>query len=101
MIFLRKIIRGGADDSFGIEVAHLAGVPGGIIKRAKKIMAILEGGDAVQTQKYQKAEEPELQTGLFDLGGSEVLDEIRKVDFSTITPIEALNKLYEMQQKLQ
>ena len=101
VIFLRKIIRGGADDSFGIEVAHLAGVPGCIIKRAKKIMAMLEGGDAVQTRKYQKAEEPELQTGLFDLGGSEVLDEIRKVDFSTITPIEALNKLYEMQQKLQ
>ena len=62
---------------------------------------MLAGGDAVQTRKYQKAEEPELQTGLFDLGGSEVLDEIRKVDFSTITPIEALNKLYEMQQKLQ
>lgn len=58
MIFLRKIIRGGADDSFGIEVAHLAGVPGCIIKRAKKIMAMLEGGDAVQTRKYQKAEEP-------------------------------------------
>ncbi len=103
VIFLRKIVKGGADGSFGIEVARLAGVPKTVIGRAREILKELEAGGTVEVkvkgQKTVLSDEP-LQTGLFDSGTNEVLDEIKILDLSTYTPIEALNKLYEIQKKI-
>lgn len=107
IIFLRKIIRGGADDSYGIEVAKLAGVPGEVIKRAKKILSTLEDADvnkSAMVEVRQKAvkkenEQPDGQIGLLSLGNNEIIEELKKIDVPTMTPIEAMNKLYELQQK--
>ena len=104
VVFLRKIIRGGADDSFGIEVAKLAGVPSSVLKRAKKILLSLEAGQRENdTKKLPQVEneEPESQVGMFDLRGSEVLEQLKQIDVSTMSPIEAMNCLYQMQKKVQ
>ncbi len=99
--FLRKIIRGGADDSYGIEVAKLAGVKNEVINRAKEIVKTLEFNDINRTdivKMKEKREEPD-QIGLMSFSGSEIVDELKKIDVTTLTPIEALNKLYEMKLK--
>jgi len=101
VVFLRKIIRGGADDSFGIEVAKLAGVPSNVLKRAKKILASLEEGKPESKSLPKIKEESEMQMGLGDLGSAEVLEQLKNLDVSTMSPIEAMNCLYQMQQKLQ
>ncbi|MDY4976287.1 MAG: DNA mismatch repair protein MutS, partial [Clostridia bacterium] len=104
VVFLRKIIRGGADDSFGIEVAKLAGVPSTVLKRAKKILRSLEAGKQEgEGKKLPRIadQEPEGQLDLLTLGGSQVLEELKRLDISTMSPIEAMNCLYQMQQKLQ
>ncbi len=104
VIFLRKILKGGADESFGVEVARLAGVPDSVIKRAREIMKKLEAGDEIKVGKPRKPDDsvPEvMQSGFFDNAANEIAEEIKKMDFSAITPIEALNKLYEYQKKLQ
>ena len=102
--FLRKIIRGGADDSYGIEVAKLAGVKNEVINRAKEIVKTLEFNDINRTdivkmkeQKIDKSQND--QIGLMSFSGSEIVDELKKIDVTTLTPIEALNKLYEMKLK--
>ncbi len=100
VVFLRKIISGGADDSFGIEVAKLAGVPSNVLKRAKKILASLEEGKSESNSLPKVEEEPKMQMGLEDLGSMEVLEQLKTLDVSTMSPIEAMNCLYQMQQKL-
>ena len=93
--FLRKIVRGGADDSFGIEVAKLAGVSDDVIKRAKEILASLEDGkDDVKLPKAIK--EPTAQISFEDSTATEILEELKLLDVTTLTPIEALNKLYQL-----
>ena len=93
--FLRKIVRGGADDSFGIEVAKLAGVSDYVIKRAKEILASLEDGkDDVKLPKAIK--EPTAQISFEDSTATEILEELKLLDVTTLTPIEALNKLYQL-----
>ena len=103
IIFLRKIIKGGADQSYGVEVARLAGVPDTVIKRAREIMKQLEAGGEVSVKGGKKAEhyddEP-VQGGFFDNVMGDIAEEIKTMDFSAVTPIEALNKLYEYQRKL-
>ncbi len=96
--FLRKIIRGGADESYGIEVAALAGVPNKVIKRAKEILADILSGE-VKTGPTEKNIELSDQMGLFDIAASEILEELKMIDATTFTPIEALNKLYELTKK--
>ena len=98
IIFLRKIVPGGADRSYGIEVARLAGLPEGVITRAKTILRELEteaGKPAAPTQ----AEDD--QVSLANLAEGEVLDRLRREQVDTLSPIEALNLLYELKQKLQ
>lgn len=91
--FLRKIVKGGADDSYGIEVAKLAGVPNEIIKRAKEVLAeLLKTGEKVQ----KKSEEPTETFNFENILESQLADEVRKLDLNTLTPIEALNVLYEL-----
>lgn len=103
VIFLRKIIKGGADESYGVEVARLAGVPDSVIKRAREIMKQLESGEQVNVKASGapvKSVETTLQSGFFDNITNEITEEIKNMDFSAVTPIEALNKLYEYQSKL-
>lgn len=111
IIFLRKIIKGSADKSYGIQVAKLAGVPEPVIERAKEIARELEQSDIIANAKNIKRkkdmdEEP-VQLSLFDTMGimpvemkeSQVEAELRQADLGNMTPIQALNYLYELQKK--
>lgn len=99
VIFLRKIVRGGTDDSYGIEVAKLAGVPTEVVKRAKEILANIENGTPKQTtQKVQP--EMDLLGGIIASKDSEICEKIRELDINTLTPIEAINILFEFKNKL-
>ena len=98
--FLRKIVRGGADDSYGIEVAKLAGVPDEVIRRAKEILKKIENGDIQNVAKpVNKKTEAAAQIGFEDSVASEIAEELRNLDVTTLTPIEAMNKLYELAKK--
>ncbi len=103
IIFLRKIVKGGTDDSYGIEVAKLAGVPNEVVKRAKEILAEIEGGISVSTPKsatMQRQSEPDLFSGIIASKDSEAADKIRALDINTLTPIEAMNILFEIKKML-
>jgi len=107
IIFLRKIIPGGADDSYGIEVAGLAGVPETVIKRAKAVLKTLEDEkDTPHRAKYgalKKRNIPESDSGqmsLQDVGGSEIAAKLSATDLNTLTPLEALSLLFELKKKL-
>ena len=88
IIFLRKIVRGGADESYGIEVAKLAGVPEPVIRRARAILEELENGEGVPVPHPRPKEEPEEeeQASLLDLGAVECAQRIRALDLNTLTP---------------
>ena len=115
IVFLRKIVKGGADKSYGIQVAKLAGVPDTVIARAKEIVEELISADitarvkdiAVQgteTKKksHKKLDEVDLaQFSLFDtVKDDDVLTELKEMDISHMTPMDALNTLYQLQNKL-
>ena len=113
IVFLRKIVRGGADKSYGIQVAKLAGVPDSVIERGKQIVEELSANDitavtknlTVETgtkKKKEKLDEVDLaQMSLFDtVKDDDILEELKNVDLSNMTPIDALNKLYELQNKI-
>lgn len=93
--FLRRIVPGGADDSYGIEVAKLAGIPNSIINRAKEILADLESGKAETIVEKVNVNE-DTQLSLMGVSSSPVIDKIRCIDLNTLTPIEAMNLLYEL-----
>ena len=98
IVFLRKILPGGADQSYGIEVAQLAGVPAPVIRRAKDILAELEAeGSAPPAARPQQDRE---QTTLSSLGEAEALETLRRMAPETLTPLEALNVLYQLKQQL-
>ena len=102
VVFLRKIVPGGADKSYGIHVAQLAGLPKAVVHRAEEVLSELESnGDVkvvpgVPPRSRQKA--PREQLPLFGQK-SPVTDEILKLDISSMTPLEAITKLYELQRK--
>ena len=115
IVFLRKIIKGGADKSYGIQVARLAGVPDMVIGRAKEIAEQLMDNDiiekvqsiAVDHSKNEKKkvthyDEVDLtQMSLFDtVKDEDVLEELKNIDISNLTPLDALNTLYQLQNKL-
>lgn len=98
--FLRRIVRGGTDDSFGIEVAKLAGVPEWIIERAKVILRDIENGSLTSSAMAVKCEpKPEHDENL-NLAQKEVLEKLQMVDVNTLTPIEAMSTLFELVNKL-
>ena len=98
--FLRKIVRGGADDSYGIEVAALAGVPHEVITGAKKILKNIENDEITTAGKTDiKEEAPQNQIGFADSTANEIADELRMLDVTTLTPIEAMNTLYKLVNK--
>ncbi len=94
--FLRRIVRGGADDSYGIEVSKLAGIPESVIARAKEILKGLEEGCDITVKRSLRKDEPQDELQLTIEGGknSEIIERLRRVDINTLTPIEALNLLY-------
>lgn len=98
--FLRKIVPGGADDSFGIEVAKLAGLPQPLLNRAKEILTQLNenppAGSSVHPQPQQPAS-PQMQMTAYV---SQVEEELKKLNVDLLTPIEALNELYELKKLL-
>lgn len=104
IIFLRKIVRGGADQSYGIEVAKLAGVPTRVITRARTILAELEGGGEEVGRSViapQPVDEPmQEQCSFGDIRVFEVAEQLRQVDINTLTPIEAMNLVYQLKMKL-
>jgi DNA mismatch repair protein MutS len=108
IVFLRKIIKGGADRSYGIQVAKLAGVPDLVLGRAKEILDELLKDDASQKARTIEVnpnigESQGIQLSIFDqiLPAPEhpVVEELRKLDLSRTTPLQALNLLYELQEK--
>ena len=98
MIFLRKIVPGATDDSYGIEVAKLAGIPNPVIQRAREILQELEENGAAPTPAPQK--EPEDQVSMLDLTGQQIVAALEKITVETLTPIEAMNELYKLKKLL-
>jgi len=99
--FLRKIVPGGADDSYGIQAAKLAGLPDSVIQRAKQVLqSLLEQAPQQKTEGRKKApsqeKEPEGQMTLGGAMGEEVLEKLRKLEPDTLSPIEGLGLLYEL-----
>ena len=116
IVFLRKIIKGGADKSYGIQVAKLAGVPDMVIDRAKEIVNQLLDNDITEkvqsiavdtkgdgkTKKVEHFDEVDMaQMSLFDtVKDEDVINELKEIDISSMTPLDALNTLYRLQSKL-
>jgi DNA mismatch repair protein MutS len=98
MIFLRKIVPGATDDSFGIEVAKLAGLPGTVVNRARQILAELEA-DGHAPVKIVTAE-PQEQISMLDLSSQQVCAALEGLSVETLTPIEAMNELYKLKKML-
>ena len=95
LLFLRKIVRGAADDSYGIEVAKLAGLPDTVIRCAKKYLRKLEAAAPAPEADVLLPEDD--QISLVDVGADKVAERLRNLDLNTITPIEAMNLLAELQ----
>ena len=98
MIFLRKIVPGATDDSYGIEVAKLAGIPNVVINRAREILSELEEGGGKTV--VAAAKEPEDQVSMMDLTGQQVIAALSAITVETLTPIEAMNELYKLKKML-
>ena len=96
ILFLRKILRGGTDDSYGIDVARLAGVSEVVIKRAEKILKSLEAGKLDHTAKNDSND---FQMSLQPLENDEIIEELKKTDVTVLTPLEAMNLLYRLSEK--
>jgi DNA mismatch repair protein MutS len=98
MIFLRKIVPGATDDSYGIEVAKLAGIPNGVITRAREILESLESQAGAPVHKTQP--EPDDQISMLDLRSQQVCQVLESLQVETLTPIEAMNELYKLKKML-
>ena len=99
--FLRKIVKGPTDDSYGIEVAKLAGVPNEVVKRAKAILADMIETGIAKPIEVKKSAQPELSLSFEDMATYEAADKIKKLDLNTITPIEAMNFIFELKKLFQ
>ncbi len=101
--FLRRIVKGGADESFGIEVAKLAGVPDSVVKRAKVILKELEQNKIDIEFKAEDAvleeEEDDIQFNFTVNGKNEIIEILKATDVNTLTPIEAMQTLYDLKKK--
>ena len=102
IIFLRKIVPGGTDESYGVHVARLAGVPQDVTKRANEILKTLERKSIISEKAMQKEEKKQVngQLDMFNFKLAEVASEIDKIDLNTLTPIDALNTLVKIKEKM-
>ena len=107
IIFLRKLVEGGTNRSYGIQVARLAGIPEPVIRRSKKILAQIEAGmhpraaEPKAAETGEKKEKGHVQLGLFSPMERKLLESLQMLDLSRMTPIDALNMLNELQIKAQ
>ncbi len=99
MIFLRKIVPGPADQSYGVEVAKLAGLPDKVVARARTLLKELEanGHTAAPVQPTQ----PDGQISMLDLNAKTIREKLAAISVETMTPIEAMNTLYELKKLAQ
>ena len=97
LVFLRKIVRGAADDSYGIEVAKLAGLPETVIRKAKEYLKELEAEGVSAIPKAELSDDGQISLG--ELSGDEIRRILADTDLNTLTPIEAMNLLFELQKK--
>ena len=105
IIFLRKIVRGSTDDSYGIEVAKLSGLPNEVIKRAKEVLAVVEASavDLTTSGAATKAVVPNEQDDVISLQdciNDQVIEELKAADLNTLSPLEAMNLLFGLQKRL-
>jgi DNA mismatch repair protein MutS len=102
IIFLRKVVPGAADKSYGIQVAKLAGIPASVIDRAREILATLERKerDVVEETRREGPRPPAAQLSLFGAREQAVLDALRGVQVDALSPIEALNVVHDLQKRL-
>lgn len=102
IVFLRKIVEGGTDDSYGVHVAKLAGVPAIVTKRANEILKTLEKKSIINEKSKEKENKKvvEGQMNLFNFKLAEVAHEIDKINIEELTPLEALNQLVKIKEKL-
>jgi DNA mismatch repair protein MutS len=100
VVFLRRIVPGGSDKSYGVQVAQLAGLPQGVINRAWEVLADLERSNgAVKSSGSRRPRQAEgHQMSLFN-PAQPLMDEIQSLDIPNLTPLEAINLLYELQRK--
>jgi len=103
VIFLRKIQPGGADKSYGVHVARLAGIPASVVARAHEIQARLEVSDinqeTISRNILEKKKKADRQTDMFHLRQDELMAELRDMDVLAITPMDALNALFKLREK--
>ena len=102
IIFLRKIVKGGTDESYGVHVAKLAGVPQVVTKRANEILKSIERKNVLNNKKLEKQDknQAEGQLTMYNFKLAELAHELDKVDVNTLTPIEALNTLVRIKEKM-
>jgi len=101
VVFLHKIIAGGCDDSYGIEVARLAGLPRGTIKRSKQILRLLESGKFTQSELGRGLYREKVQPTLFEVQPSRIEKKIREADLDNMTPVQAFDFLRKLEQELE
>jgi DNA mismatch repair protein MutS len=101
VVFLHKIIPGGADRSYGIHVAQLAGMPPSVVKRAWEILEHLEQADINPVSKHSAStfDKGVAQLSLFNGLNEELIAELKDIDVTNLTPMDAITRLYELQQK--
>ena len=100
--FLRKIVRGSTDDSYGIEVAKLAGIPNEVIKRAKEVLASVEKtAKAISTSEKVEQEKDDTLITFDDFVEEQVIEELKAIDINTLSPYEAMSFLYNLKKRLQ
>ena len=101
IVFLRRIVPGGADRSYGVEVAKLAGVPAGVVRRAREVLRVLESGEEQLAASLAPAEELEEQITMEDAASRALRETLKNTDLNTLTPIEAMNLLYALKKSLE
>ena len=104
VIFLHKVTPGGADHSYGIQVAQMAGLPQFVTNRAKEILVNLEGKELtpyeIKKAKLSKFKQDEMQISLFEMKDDSLRKEISDIAIDSLTPLEALNKLSELKKQI-
>ena len=98
---MRKIVRGSTDDSYGIEVAKLAGLPNEVIKRAKEVLLSVEKtAKAISTSEHVEEEKDDTLISFDDCIKEQVIEELKAIDINTLSPYEAMSFLFGLQKRL-
>jgi len=99
VVFLRKVVPGGADKSYGVHVAQLAGLPKAVVRRAQEVLAGLESDHTKRGESKPSRIKKELPQQLLLFSSPVLADEIMGLDIDSMSPLEAITKLYELRQK--